>query len=299
MPLLPITATTGDVVAGERVEVHPREAEGAVAEQQHDLALGVGELGRECVAGAGPEASVRPGIKPAAGLVRVDHAAGVGDEVAAVADHDRIAVEQLRQLAVDPHRVKRRSRIGELGRLAGALLGLDRPQRGDPAAPRSPTDAAGRGPPERAQRRRQRPVQLGRARAADARAGARRRRSRRSRRRRRTTPPNPSRKSSGTPITSATSACPSAAPRAREKNSSWSAGTQPRPSPLRNTGIRSCSASARSCSSPRPQYRPVPAMIAGRSASRSSAAARSSSRGSPLSPVAHGCGIGSGAGLGL
>ena len=54
-------------------------------------------------------------------------------------------------------------------------------------------------------------------------------------------PPNPSRKSIGTPMTSATSASFNAVPRAREKNSSWSAGTQPRASPFRNTGIRSSS----------------------------------------------------------
>ena len=79
--------------------------------------------------------------------------------------------------------------------------------------------------------------------------------------------PKPSRKSSGTPITSATSAPPRPVLRAREKNSSWSAATHPRASPFRNTGIRSCSASVRSASSPCPQYSPVPAMIAGRSAS--------------------------------
>src|SRR4051794_4881058 len=39
-----------DAVPRERVELHPREAEGAIAEQQHDLALGMGELGGERVA---------------------------------------------------------------------------------------------------------------------------------------------------------------------------------------------------------------------------------------------------------
>ena len=77
----------------------PREAEGAVAEQQADLAVGVG-LGRaDRLAGAGAEAAVGAGVHPAAGLVGVDDAAGVGDEVAAVADHDRVAVEDLVELA--------------------------------------------------------------------------------------------------------------------------------------------------------------------------------------------------------
>ncbi len=62
-------------------------------------------------------------------------------------------------------------------------------------------------------------------------------------------PPKPSRKSSGTPITSATSASFKALPRVREKQSSWSAGTQPRPMPLRKTGIPSDSASRWSSSS--------------------------------------------------
>ena len=111
--------------------------------------------------------------------------------------------------------------------------------------------------------------------SADAAARARPCRSRRSPSDRRTPPPKPSRKSIGTPITSATSAPFSAWPRAREKNSSWSAGTHPRASPFRNTGIRSVSASSSSASSPWPQYRSVPAMITGRSAPRSSSAARS------------------------
>ena len=112
MPLLPITPTTFDAVARERVELHPREAEGAVAEQQHDLALGVRELRRERVAGARPQAAERARVQPAARLVGVDRAAGEGDEVAAVADDDRVAVEQRVELGVDPHRVQRRARVG-------------------------------------------------------------------------------------------------------------------------------------------------------------------------------------------
>ena len=96
------------------------------------------------------------------------------------------------------------------------------------------------------------------------------------------TPPNPSRKSSGVPITMATSASDSATPRAREKHSSWSAGTQPRPSPFRKTGIRSSSTNSRSASSPRPQYSPVPAMTTGRSAWPNSEAAPSTA--SPSAP---------------
>ena len=79
----------------------------------------------------------------------------------------------------------------------------------------------------------------------------------------------------GTPITRATSAPFRACPRVRAKNSSWSAATHPRASPLRNTGMRSVSASSSSATSPCPQYRSVPAMITGRSALASSAATAS------------------------
>ena len=43
-------------VAGHRVELHPGEAESAVAEQQADLAVGVGDLGADRLARAGAEA---------------------------------------------------------------------------------------------------------------------------------------------------------------------------------------------------------------------------------------------------
>jgi hypothetical protein len=89
-----------DPVARQGVELHPGEAEGAVAQQEHDLALRVGELGRQGVAGAGAQAAEGAGVKPAPGLVGVDHPARVGDEVPPVADHDRVAVQDLAQLAV-------------------------------------------------------------------------------------------------------------------------------------------------------------------------------------------------------
>ena len=109
-------------VARERVELHPGEAEGAVAEQEHDLAVGVRELGGQRVARAGAQAAERAGVEPAARLVGVDHSAGVGDEVAAVADHDRVAVEHRGQLAVDAHRMQRGALVGELLALGGPLL---------------------------------------------------------------------------------------------------------------------------------------------------------------------------------
>ncbi len=133
-PVVPHHADHADPVARERVELHPREAERAVAEQQHDLPLRMRELGCQRVAGAGAQASERAGIEPAARLVRRHDAPRVGDEVAAVADHDGVAVEDRSQLAVDPHRVQRRAVVLELLALGGPLLGLDLAQVGEPAA---------------------------------------------------------------------------------------------------------------------------------------------------------------------
>ena len=58
-----------DAVADQRFEVAEREARRAVAEQQHDLAVGMREPGRERVARPHAEAAVRPGIEERARLV--------------------------------------------------------------------------------------------------------------------------------------------------------------------------------------------------------------------------------------
>ncbi len=68
-PVVAHYADNRDTVARERVELHSREPERAVAEQQHDLALGVGELGRERVAGSRAQTAERSRVKPAAGLI--------------------------------------------------------------------------------------------------------------------------------------------------------------------------------------------------------------------------------------
>ena len=182
------------------------------------------------------QAAERPGVEPAARRVGVDDAPRVGHEVAAVADDDRVAVEHLRQLGVQPHRVQRRRgrRRARPPRPRERRSRCSRSVR-DPA-PRSPTGrggcrrAARRGSPA-APRTARRPARADATRSGSARST--------------TTisvsspnaPPKPSRKSIGTPTTSATSAPFSPAERAREKASSWSAGTQPRARPLRNTGM--------------------------------------------------------------
>ena len=58
--------------------------------------------------------------------------------------------------------------------------------------------------------------------------------------------PNPTRKSSGVPITTTTSARSLSAPRVRRNASGWSAGSSPRPRPLKKHGTPSSSAAASS-----------------------------------------------------
>ena len=74
----------------------------------------MGDLGADRLAGAGAEAAEGPGVHPRPRLVGRDDLARVGDEVAAVADHDRVAVEHLGQALVDAHRVQRGTIVVEL-----------------------------------------------------------------------------------------------------------------------------------------------------------------------------------------
>jgi hypothetical protein len=127
-------------VSGQCLELESGEPEGAVSLQQHHLPVGVGELRRERVSGARSEAPKRSGIEPAAGLKRIDQAAGERDEVATVADHDRVAVEHAPELAVDPHRVQRRALVDQPLGLLRPSRALDLGQRIDP--PLSLTDVA-------------------------------------------------------------------------------------------------------------------------------------------------------------
>src|SRR2546427_1330596 len=92
----------------------------------------MGDAGSRRITEARAEAAVGTGIHPAAGLVRVDELAGVGDEVAAVTDHDRVAIEARDQLAVDARRVNRIAIAGQLGALGLTPRSLLIAQAGDP-----------------------------------------------------------------------------------------------------------------------------------------------------------------------
>ena len=89
----------------QRVELHGREAEGAVTREQHHLAVGVGELRRQRVAGPGAEAAVGAGVQPEARARTLDQAPREGDEVAAVPDQDGVRVAEALHLRHQPGRM--------------------------------------------------------------------------------------------------------------------------------------------------------------------------------------------------
>ena len=208
-------------MADHRVELEPGEPERAVAEQQADLAVGARELRRDRVARARSEAAVGPGVHPAAGLVGLDHPARIGDEVAAVADHDRSSGRSpagARCRGASDGAARGRPRARPARRRASR----PRPRGARPASRCGPgrrprPRAARRAWPRRRRRARTRPRAGADARAAPG-------RSRRSSSRRRTSRRSRAGSPSARRSTSATSAPFSAAQRAREKNDGWSAG---------------------------------------------------------------------------
>jgi hypothetical protein len=147
-----------DPVPGHRVELHRREAEGAVAEQEADLAPRMRELGTDRLARPGAEAPERARVHPGSRDVGLDDPAGVGDEVSPVPDHDRVPIEHLRQLPVDAQGMERRALVVELVLLRGPPLVLGRAQLLHPG-PGARGIAAGR-LPDRGQGRRNVPDQL-------------------------------------------------------------------------------------------------------------------------------------------
>ncbi len=96
-----------DPMPDERVDVHEREAGRPVAHQQEQRRLRVDEARGQREARSRAEAAVRSRVQPAAGLLRLDVPAGERDEVAAVADDDRVRRQPRQQLAVDPRGMDR------------------------------------------------------------------------------------------------------------------------------------------------------------------------------------------------
>src|SRR5262249_18384094 len=103
-----------------------------VAHEYADLPVGVRDPGTDRVPHAGAEAAVRAGVEPGTGPGRLQIPPGVRDEVAAVADGDRVGVQDLAKLAVDPGRPDG-IRVGRhVGGVLGAGLVLGRAEQLDP-----------------------------------------------------------------------------------------------------------------------------------------------------------------------
>src|SRR3954466_13575678 len=133
------------VEAHGRVEVEPGEAERAVAEQGHDLTVGVGLLGADAERHGDADGPERARVHPQARALRLHDAAGEGDDVAAVADEPRVLGQGLVDLVREAQRVDRRRVLHEARQallLEALLLGA---QRVEPALERlAPAPALGR-----------------------------------------------------------------------------------------------------------------------------------------------------------
>src|SRR3954451_12300975 len=117
------------VEAHGRVEVEAGEAERAVAEQAHDLTVGIGLLGADAERHADADRPERARVHPQAGALRLDDAARERDDVAAVADEPRVLGEGLVDLVREAQRMDRRRVLHEARQallLQALLLGAQR-----------------------------------------------------------------------------------------------------------------------------------------------------------------------------
>ena len=83
-----------DAVPDHGVELHRRKPKGAIARKQDHLPVGTRELRRHRVARAGAEASERTRVDPQPRFLALDEPARERDEVAAVADDDRVRIRK-------------------------------------------------------------------------------------------------------------------------------------------------------------------------------------------------------------
>ena len=132
MPLFPTIITTGSRCrTSESTSISEKPAAPSPSSTT-TCRSGCTVLRRDRIAHPAAETAVRAGVEPGAGLVDLDVLAGVRHEVAAVADDDRVGVEHLAQLTVDPGRLDRVGVGGEQWRLGGELGVLGGAQLGDP-----------------------------------------------------------------------------------------------------------------------------------------------------------------------
>src|SRR5580765_374705 len=114
--VVPDHADDVDLLADTGLELHHVQAERAVAVHDDDVGLRRRELRRHRVAGTGPERAERSRVEPVTEAARAEHVRSGADEIAAVADDDRVGREELVDLGAEPERVHRYVVGGELRR---------------------------------------------------------------------------------------------------------------------------------------------------------------------------------------
>src|ERR1044072_13770 len=115
-PIISHQAEDREPKSSHGVELDPCKSEGPVAKQQDSLPRRIWKCDAcaDRLAGPGTETAVRSRIHPASRLVRVDHLPGIGDEVPPVPNHDCVSFENVLELLVDPHGVKRGTVVVQL-----------------------------------------------------------------------------------------------------------------------------------------------------------------------------------------
>src|SRR6266404_859596 len=97
-----------DLLPHAGLELHAVQAEGAVAVHDEHVAVRPRELRRHRVSGTDAERAERARIEPLTDLGDAEHRRRGRDEVAAVADDDRVLVEHVVDRLAEPQRVDRR-----------------------------------------------------------------------------------------------------------------------------------------------------------------------------------------------
>src|SRR5579875_1615135 len=104
------------------LELHAVQTEGSIAVQDENALAGARQLRRHRIARARAKTAHWPGIQPVAWARDIDDAATVADNIAAIADHRRLLIDEITYLAAEAHGVYRHS-IG-IERSLVALLAL-------------------------------------------------------------------------------------------------------------------------------------------------------------------------------
>ena len=121
-----------DVVADGGVDVHRVDAERAVAVQHQHLGVGLRELGTDAVGQPYAHRAKGAGVESVTGGVGRDGLAAEVQDLLAVDDEDRVALEEVANLFAETQRVHRQLVPAHRLVLLGAFLGVERPQLARP-----------------------------------------------------------------------------------------------------------------------------------------------------------------------